>query len=58
MSPKTPKMWLEPKWVMGHTHTHTHSNLSLALNVAVRLAIDPEATQRGGRKKVVVVVYE
>ena len=39
-------------------HTHTHSNLSLALNVAVRLAIDPEATQRGGRKKVVVVVYE
>ena len=28
-------------------HTHTHSNLSLALNVAVRLAIDPEATQRG-----------
>ena len=21
MSPKTPKMWLEPKWVMAHTHT-------------------------------------
>ena len=39
-------------------HTHTHSVLSLALNVAVRLANDPEATQRGGRKKVVVVVYE
>ena len=30
-----------------HTHTHTHNNLSLTLNGAVRLALNPEATQKG-----------
>ena len=55
MSPKTPKNGLNQNGLMGHTHTQTHSVLFLALNVAVRLAFNPDATQRG-RKKVVVVV--
>ena len=32
---------------MAHPHTHTHSDLSITLNGAVRLALNPEATQRG-----------
>ena len=34
-------------WRGTHTHTHTQYDLSLTLNGAVRLALNPEATQRG-----------